>query len=317
MRRSVVLSFGVLALFAAMFAGCSGEPDAGQVVQSPLSPGAEPSRNAAGEPGNPADQLPQSPVSFTGEFTEYQALEAVFGRFNSDKQGFKWSPNELCSRDKLMQSVPEGEDGGHIDSFMTNLAHPENKNVARSHSISKFRVDGSDYVYFVFQTETSWCIGCPALVGASKWGRSGDKWTLMSAERCLAPLGAMGSYEGKELLVRLGPQRYGVLLHNDFNDRQDSLILAEGPTGSLRVAFSRITGNGNTRGPSSCAEVELTGRKVPCWKYESTLRFEPGHNPDYYNLIVRKRGTVLEGEDTVSPVDDEETYSFVDGIYRN
>lgn len=316
MHRSVVLTVGVAVLFAAMQTGCSGEPEAGQAVQSPVSQGVKLSRNGAGEPGKPADRPPQGPVSFTGEFTEHQALEAIFGRFDPDRQGFKWSPKELCARDTLMQSVPDGEDGGHIGSFMSNLVHPENKNVARGHSISKFQVDGSDFVYFVFQTETSWCIGCPALVGASKWGRSGDKWTLVSAEKCLAPLGAMGAYDGKELLVKLGPQRYGILLRHDFNDWQESLIIAEAPTGSLRVAFAKITGDGNTQGPSSCAEVKLMGRDLPCWKYESTLRFEPGHNPDYYNLIVRRRGTLIEGENELSPIDAEETYSFVDGVYR-
>lgn len=214
-----------------------------------------------------------------------------------------------------MRSASVKGGAGHIDYFFGSLSNSGNKNTAREHSILRFQADGKNQAYLVFQTETAWCRACSALVGASRWVQHGDVWTATKASKCLAPLGSFATFNGVAQVAQLGPQRHGLVLHNPFEDWQHTLIVVDDLQAGLSIAWSKVTADGNTQGLSSCLEAELQGHEVPCWKYTSTMSFQPGSSPDFYDLILQKSGTVDGGQGQAVPVSEREIYRFGDGVY--
>lgn len=259
-----------------------------------------------------APQLADKEISFSGELTGASSIDAIFG---TQDPSWKWSPQSVCTKPNLMRSIGGLRTEGFIDSFIQQLADPDSKNTVSPHSIFKYEQDGKEQAYVVFQTEIAGCIGCSALIGAAKWQKDGNDWKVQNISKCIAPMGGIGSFQGPATLEKIGPSRYGLMIHDDFEDSRHTLLIVDGPHHDLRIALSKLTADGNTQGPNGCEDAALRGIKAGCWKYTSKLRFRPGADPEYFDLVVSKLGTIDAGKGKSKPVKNAESYRFSDGDY--
>lgn len=269
----------------------------------------------------PANGLPNSKVSFRGKFTSTQAMKAIFG--NIDSAGVsKWSPSDICNKESLRPGATikkstdddEGMQDAYLNSFMNTINAADSANTAEGYAVLKAKENGKDYVYFVIETELSFCLACSALISTTKWESVHDEWHIVNSSLCLAPMGNAGGYEGPVKLVKTGDEKYSLIFHENHDDWGQTLIASPDLHGGWQVSFNQATNNGNTQGRSSCANAKLMGLKAVCWKYTSDITFVKGADIAHYDLIQTTSGTT-EVNKKIVPYNHKFIYLYKEGRY--
>ena len=136
--------------------------------------------------------------------------------------------------------------------------------------------------------------------------------------------------------LRVGPEKQGALFRggerNASGAEETAYVVAPVDDGLRTVLELNVAADNWNRcltiNEYLCIECDTTSdlttqnKPVPCWSYNSEIEAIPGANPDYYDLRVTTRGTVLkwpeDAEDAfLAPADGVELYRFSEGGYRH
>jgi hypothetical protein len=175
----------------------------------------------------------------------------------------------------------------------------------------------------------SGCHACTALAGVAVLVSKSGAWRLEAKDRTADVVGQYGLFP-KGKLVRIGPQRYAVLILTTFGNEGDYATAAtllgqtDSGVGSLLSPELDIVGADNEASDDCAgnddARTSANGEVRPrlCYKYDSEFLFEPVPGRAYHELKVHTRGTRLETEriDRSAPVDEIRRFRFSKGRYR-
>jgi hypothetical protein len=263
----------------------------------------------------------KSGKNFGGEFTGQKALTTIFGNFDPsirktcdscEAGGSIWSPRNTCSEESL-QTTGLMSDRTVIRSFLSNLEKFGENAKARAYAIKPFLAGGRQNIYLVIETEIDTCNACSALLGVSLWSRHGERWHLDNLNPAIRPMGGAGSLASATELIKVGPDRYGLFLARQHNDRVEAVVVLEDAIGNLRVAFNEKIADGNSSGPYSCKYND-----VPCWGYSSDITFDSYSKGPYYELVRTTQGTKKvwkENMSTIEPYEEVQRYTFTGRLY--
>ncbi len=119
------------------------------------------------------------------------------------------------------------------------------------------------------------CHACAPLLGGAELVRSGSAWKIVSRTQIIGVGNGAGNHFS---LVKVGPDRYGVLFrlddsHQGYEQRRIDVITAV--DGALVMVLS--IGFDERPGKDACADAR--GQAV-------NLEFAPGSNPDYFDAVA-------------------------------
>lgn len=158
------------------------------------------------------------------------------------------------------------------------------------------------------------CHACAPMVGGATFSQVGNDWQLDNETRYVALMGSFGNAPAGKL-IKIGPEKYGVVFRDAYMAQGtggESLILIAEVEGTLRELLRLSEFSGDNSG-SGCNEgSEIAG---PCWKYSSKVDFQPGTNPDYFDIKVTTSGTKLNDAGEVREVNAVRRYKFTQGHY--
>jgi hypothetical protein len=174
--------------------------------------------------------------------------------------------------------------------------------------------------YLVFTSnneETNTCHGCAPVLDGAVLSWVDGRWTLTSLTQDLLQAGTWSEPPYLVEALRLGPEKQGALLHvgsYGMGTGAETVYVVAPVGGHLQTVFE-----GDVSGDNHSDCCALNG--YPCYSYDSTLHLRPGENPDYYDLVLTVRGTVLNfspglENPFIERVDEIAVYRFLDGVYR-
>jgi len=186
-------------------------------------------------------------------------------------------------------------DGTYTEVYKVILAAPFTEN----HS-QKYAVFTGDMI------NLSVCHGCFAPISGAIFVKKGNDWSSETRNDYLGEIGEWGiPPQGK--LVKIGRDKYGFLFLDTFNQQGasiTSLTLFSNVNGKLK----RILGIPEI----AWKQIDITrDTEKKLWDYSSTVKFIPGDNTDYFDLILTTTGT-KPGQDItqVETVNEKKTYIF-------
>jgi len=155
---------------------------------------------------------------------------------------------------------------------------------------------------------------CAPDVGAATFTNTENGWRLDAVSRVMGRVGG-GGKASKPKLVKLGPERYGVVLWS-MGMGQGSTVTADTyflETGTSVKEVLQITTYSDNGGSCGC-EREVCDPDDPnlmtCFEIVSTVEFVPGKNAVVFDLKVTQTDRL---DDTLKGVT---LYSYTDGMYR-
>ena len=249
-----------------------------------------------------AETKPIAPTKkyFAGDFDVGKALELVYGSYDNQKKYVKWK----LTAEEIQKSPIASESSGLGPGTVYTAP-----NFAQA-----FTQGGVQRYVLVTETVPAHydCHACAPIIGGAVFSRQGDNWQLDTETKIIATMGSWGSAP-KGKLTKIGPDRYGVGFDNGYMGQGVTSewinIVAEVGTDLREIANIGLNGDSGTcKDPS---DQSLT----PCWKYSSKMTFEPGSNPDYYDLKVSTTGTEQDDAGKVRSANRVKKYVFSDGKY--
>lgn len=236
--------------------------------------------------------------SFTGEFIVGKALELVYGSFDHQKKYAKWRVTD------------EDFKNGGVDREATGI-RPGTVYTA-ANLVQAFTQGGVQRYFVITETVPAQysCHACAPLIGGAVFTQQGDRWQLDSETRLVRRMGGYGSAP-KGKLTKIGPDRYGVVFEDgDMGQgytHEAVWVLAEVGERISEVLSVDSYGGDNE---GTCGE-DLQ----PCWKFSSRMAFEPGANPDYFDIKVTTTGTKSDDNGKIGRANAVKKYAFVNGKY--
>jgi hypothetical protein len=169
------------------------------------------------------------------------------------------------------------------------------------------------------------CHACLPLIGGALFKKDKGGWIREAAALPCLAFGEGGEAPNASL-VRFGPHQYGIKLedsgvHGGRNFTETALFLPW--NGGFSNALYKTTMEDSSGDESGCQQAKNKSDDdggLPCIAYHSNLKFVPGSDPDYYDLVIKTSGTRLDGlgaDGSLKVEDASETVRlrFVDGRY--
>jgi hypothetical protein len=153
------------------------------------------------------------------------------------------------------------------------------------------------------------CRGCAPLISAAVFVSGTNGWQLESVSRAALVFGDFGKPPAAEL-VQLGPDRHALLLRVTTSRAQtmtqEALLVPW--KGGVQDAFQIIAADNNE---DDC------GGSYPCFGYRRDLRFVPGSNPSYDDIVLTLSGKdmAMKGPYDLHTVKGTERLRFRNGKY--
>lgn len=165
------------------------------------------------------------------------------------------------------------------------------------------------------------CYACAPSIGAALFKKAASGWMREASEPPFFEFGEFGKHPDAKL-VQFGAHHYGIELE-DKGDHHGNTFTATALflpwNGKFSDAFRTDTMGNNTEDESAeCRSPEQgeDNNGSPCYAYHRELRFVPGRNSQYYDLVVTTSGTDLIQGNKVVDVSGTVRLRFVDGKYR-
>ncbi|MGE5110264.1 MAG: hypothetical protein ACM3JB_05355 [Acidobacteriaceae bacterium] len=153
------------------------------------------------------------------------------------------------------------------------------------------------------------CQGCAPLISAAVFVPGSGGWQLESVGRAAIIFGDFGKPPEAQL-VNIGSQHHAFLLRYTTNVAQtttyDALLVPW--KANVHDAMQWISGESNQ---GDC------GGAYPCFGYQRDLKFVPGINSDYYDIVLKLAGTNMSQRApfNLHKVSGTERLRFQDGKY--
>jgi hypothetical protein len=234
-----------------------------------------------------------------------EALKQVYSQYDAQKKTAQWACTKAqegtfwpCPRENERVSVSvvlmvETQEGGAKKIYLVTSAKPIDP---------EFEYD---------------CHPCAPAIGVSVFAWQAQHWVLQSVNAAVGLYGALGSPPSIEL-VRIGPERHGLLLHVGST--------GQGYTESSRILLAPL-GKSVNEIWTILDEQDNLGRIDPDDKQNSeapykswtTIRFfaaNDGTSRDYYDANVVSRGNSSDDGVHLKPENWTEVYRFKDGEYK-
>ena len=161
------------------------------------------------------------------------------------------------------------------------------------------------------------CRDCRPLIGETLFRRTGEAiingrasgWTVEASRPPDFAFGGWGEPPKAEIF-QFGPRQFGIELTvtaSAQGERTTEINLLAPLAGSFTSVFQTDTGDNNL---GACSPKGPT----PCHAFSSLLKFVPGDNPDYYDLLVETFGTRLTNG-AIEDISYTKHLRFADGRY--
>ena len=266
-----------------------------------------PNRNASGAQrslgSTKASPTPPKKM-ISGDFSETKAMELLFGNygihkeydFEGKKKSAKWNlSKEQWDKFRFAQGAYQAKDSTVYSGAVVTKQYTEG---------------GHDRLILTMKTvPAEWnCHGCAVDVGAATFTKVDGGWELDAENRCIDQMGSNGkALEFK--LTKIGPDRFGIMFNAGWMGQgltSESATIAVDFNGEIHKAIALdYSGDFDNGG--------LFGQKP--WHYSTKIEFEPGSNPDYFDLKISTVGTKGDENGKVHRVDSIKRYSFNQGVY--
>ena len=200
-------------------------------------------------------------------------------------------------------------------------SEPNEKEIVRVFFLDAFRDTDEDKIllatYAVPATSRFECHACQPLIGEALFKRSGEAplkrdasgWTVEASHQPDFVFGVWGKPPDAEIF-QFGPHHFGIELKvtsRAQGEKATEICLLVPSTGGFGNAYQTDTEDNNLRG---CPPNGTT----PCHASVSLLKFVPGDNPDYYDLLVESFGTRLTNG-AIEDISYTKHLRFTDGRY--
>ena len=246
----------------------------------------------------------QAKKMISGDFTEAKALKLLFGNYGRYTD---CDDTRLCAKWRLTKGEVESAELG--EAF---FASNDWTVYTRAVMAKTFVQDGRERFILIMQTSPPQygCHACAPVMGAATFSKVANDWQLENQTKLITRIGSFGQIPAGQL-VKIGPDKYGVLfqlgdMHQGVSN-ECLILIAE-----LRNAIKTIlpaTELGEDNG-GFCGKE--TG---PCYSYRSRFEFVPRRVPDYFNFVIRTKGTKQNERGSIVQVHDIRTYVFSNDRY--
>ena len=158
------------------------------------------------------------------------------------------------------------------------------------------------------------CHVCSPVIGEAVFTWSGSRWEIDASNQQVTNLGAFGEPPSDIQAVQIGPNRSAVEIRQVDGGQgahSTALALLVPWHGTVDLALQQIIehDDGGICAPSG---------GLPCYSNHRTITFEPGRNPDYYDIELKLEGGDLSNGPPyhLIQVDGLERLAFENGVYR-
>jgi len=167
------------------------------------------------------------------------------------------------------------------------------------------------------------CHACAPFIGAALFKRGTGGWTREASEPPFLPFGLVGRHPDAKL-VQYGPHRYGIQLESRGAHQGNiftTVALLLPWNGRFRMALRTETLANNTEDESAECRLSEDGpdkdyRLRLCYAYHRKLKFVPGRDSQYYDLVVTTSGKDFNESGKVVDISGTMRLRLVDGKYR-
>jgi hypothetical protein len=210
-------------------------------------------------------QKPSPPLKIPPGFDLAAGMTALYGNYDPASRG-----SSIVA--------PQGAD------------EPNEKEIVRVFFLHAFR-DSDEVMLATFAVPATGrfkCRDCQPLIGEALFKRGASGWTVEASRPPDFAFGGWGEPPKAEIF-QFGPHQFGIELEftaSAQGERATEINLLAPWAGSFASVFQTDTEDNNFGGcpPKGPA---------PCHASSSLLKFVPGDNPDYYDLLVETFGTRL------------------------
>lgn len=275
-----------------------------------LSGRSSPTQNAA--PTNksttapPTDHSPRAllpsiavPTSLTAQnqtFFASQALKTIYGsedvRYDTSAKAYSiyWTPSPEVYR----KYFPSSSNGSSL--------------ISRVIGEFPYTISGKDHIMLVTATDmegNSYCHICSEVIDIGVFFRKERAWELGQFSEAVTRVGS-GAQAPTPEFIRFGPDKYGLHFYDTF--------LAQGFFTGISVIIGEINNKYDVILKELIAQDNAGtcgSASQECWGYTSTIGFDKGPNPLYYNLFIRSSGTKWDSTSrTIVAIDSLRTFIF-------
>lgn len=236
-----------------------------------------------------------------GKFAPQQALQLLYGSYDSAAKLVRWQPAHNELRQLGFQPA-------------TKLAH------TRALFTGNFVQQQQEYSVLLVKTlpAVETCRACRPVLGGALFTKIEAGWQLTAHSIYLAQLGLMdgGSQTEQARLIRLGPARYGVRVHWQHVQArlvEEGDVLVAADTVALQTLLTLDTGAGNQE---RCDPAKGINHTADCWAYHTKLDVVPGVGRDYFDLRAVTTGSRPNATGQVVRVHQTQHYRYSNGAYR-
>jgi hypothetical protein len=227
--------------------------------------------------------------------SEEQALTMIFGNYNHTTKSANW----------VNIPFPNTEE---MSSYFE-----EKKGIVRAIFFQPYYEDGKNKIFLLTKTIPTNipfdCHACLPLIGATVFVRKKGHWEIESQNQFIMYDGEYGELPVAKL-IPIGKDRFGLSLefgHISERDRELNILVPY--KNSIVNAHREITYYENF---NDCKYSEA----LQCIAYTANVDFNKSNKNIYYDLKIKRFGTIYnDKKDKTMPVDEETTYSFFDGKY--
>lgn len=246
----------------------------------------------------------QSNNSFQGEFREEEAMRLLYGNYDTEQSQSKWQPDRKKIDDLGFYN---GDEPFYATAILNDT----------------FSENGKERRVLITQSapKNHDCHACAPLIGGAFFTKVGDIWQLDSQEKYIGTYGSFGQPPDFDI-EQIGPNKHAIITELNFlhmGIATSSLALLVEDKGRINevLLFSELASNNEGAGCEDYDEDENSLKTAPkCFSYESDYDFEPGQNPDFYDLKIKRTGTMQDNEGKVKPVNETFVYRFLNGKYE-
>lgn len=132
------------------------------------------------------------------------------------------------------------------------------------------------------------CHACRPLIGAAVFEKSDHEWKVENSRTVASVAGSFGQPPEFARIVNIGPKKIAIeITDGDEGQGQTTTVktLLVPWEGKVNETIERVIADDNKG--SECGDPNT----LPCYEYHRQMKFVPGTNAEYYDVVVDLSGT--------------------------
>lgn len=220
-----------------------------------------------------------------GDFSVPKAMEVVYGLYDKNIECSRW----ICKPHEEKTFAAKLSGDGALYSRASGVHEIKEGEDRRMLLLTETLARGKE----------GWesCHACSPIVGAAMFMEVEGDWYIEALRKDLDEIGSWGEMPPHQL-VQIGPQAWGARL--DYGSTNQGIT--EGGMELIGIAKDRFEVLADVETNFSNTGMFFEGEEAEgAYEYDSIITFEPGNNPEYWDMIVTTSGRkpLGEGEEIV------------------